>query len=135
MPRTCNLARLSLYTLSWVQLARCGFKPCTPGATTEQPGLGEIFWRVKASHSTRRCHAKACTREPRPTKHPRAGASSAPPQAPGEETNKLKFERLGHITACWLMSLCSRLMLVSVELLFSASQIASLGKETLLEQI
>ena len=106
-----------------------------PGATTEQPGLGEIFWRVKASHSRRRYHAKACTREPRPTKHPRVGASSEPPQAPGEGTNKLKFERRDHITACWLMSLCSRLMLVSVELLFSASQIASLGKETLLEQI
>ena len=33
------------------------------------------------------------------------GTSSLSPQAPGEEKNKLKVERLGHITACLLMKL------------------------------
>ena len=134
MLRTCNLAWLFLCKLSWVSLARCGFKLCTQGQSQRQPGLGGIFSRVKASHSTRTYHAKACTREPRPTKNPRVGTSSASPQAPGEEENKLTFERPGHITACLLMSLPSRLMLVSVELLFNASPITSLGKDTPLQQ-
>ena len=87
---------------------------------------------MKASHSTRRYHAKGPPENPRTS---RVGTSSLSPQAPGEEKNKLKVERLGHITACRLMTLPSRLMLVSVELLFSASQIASCGKATLLQHL
>ena len=141
MLRTCNLARLSLYKLSWVQLARCGFKLCTQGQSQRQPGLSEIFSRVKASHSTCRYHEKACTREPGPPNDPPniallilVGTSSLSPQAPGEEKNKLKVERLGHITACLLMKLPLRLMLVSVELLLNASAIASPGKDTKVQQ-